>query len=190
MLAFLIQGLALAAAPKFRSSTALDGVRNHRKRYFHVSPLQPTPNILMVSGGTPTKGIAGSTGWVNSPKKARDGKLGPADMSGACFTISSHRRARIISRPSCFLVRDRSPVSARANGTRVGQQDLPATRLAALLSLTWDHRVIDGAAAALQRVPRPDLADFRRDAAVRNHHGYPTALDIRVPDISDFDGVP
>ena len=101
--------------------------------------------------------------------KARDGKLGPAEMTGACFTISlagRHRRALLHARSST-RPRSRSSGVCRSATEPVwdGKQFQP--RLMLPLSLSWDHRVIDGAAAArFNAYLGALLADFRRSDAV------------------------
>jgi pyruvate dehydrogenase E2 component (dihydrolipoamide acetyltransferase) len=82
-------------------------------------------------------------------KKARDGKLGPADMSGGCFSISSlggiggRYFTPIINAPEVAILGvSRSTLQPVWNGKEF------APRLMLPLSLSYDHRVIDGAAAA------------------------------------------
>jgi pyruvate dehydrogenase E2 component (dihydrolipoamide acetyltransferase) len=97
-------------------------------------------------------------------KKARDGKLGPADMSGATFTISSlggiggRYFTPIINAPEVAILGVcKSEMAPKWDG----KQFVP--RLMLPLSLTWDHRVIDGAAAArFNAYLGQILADFRR----------------------------
>jgi pyruvate dehydrogenase E2 component (dihydrolipoamide acetyltransferase) len=97
-------------------------------------------------------------------KKARDGKLGPADMQGATFTISSlggiggTNFTPIINAPEVAIL----GVSKSAmKPVWDGKQFVP--RLILPLSLSWDHRVIDGAAAArFNSYLGAILADFRR----------------------------
>jgi pyruvate dehydrogenase E2 component (dihydrolipoamide acetyltransferase) len=97
-------------------------------------------------------------------KKARDGKLAPADMQGGCFTISSlggiggRYFTPIINAPEVAIMgvcKSRSSPSGTASSSQ--------PRLMLPLSLSWDHRVIDGAAAARFNVYFASLlADFRR----------------------------
>jgi pyruvate dehydrogenase E2 component (dihydrolipoamide acetyltransferase) len=97
-------------------------------------------------------------------KKARDGKLSPAEMSGASFTISSAwaALAGVTSRPSSMRPRWPSWACARARWSRCGTASLCAAPDAAAV-LTWDHRVIDGAAAArFNAYLGQILGDFRR----------------------------
>ena len=97
-------------------------------------------------------------------KKARDGKLSPAEMSGACFTISSlggiggRYFTPIINAPEVAIL---GVCKSTTEPVWDGKQFVP--RLMLPLSLSWDHRVIDGAAAARFNVYLGQiLADFRR----------------------------
>jgi pyruvate dehydrogenase E2 component (dihydrolipoamide acetyltransferase) len=97
-------------------------------------------------------------------KKARDGKLGPADMSGATFTISSlggiggRYFTPIINAPEVAIL---GVCKSQMEPVWNGKEFVP--RLMLPLSLTWDHRVIDGAAAARFNAHLGHLlADFRR----------------------------
>src|SRR3569832_2354168 len=92
MLGFLIKACvaALKKFPDFNSS--LDGEQLVFKQYFHIGFAADTPNGLVVPviKDADRKGILQiSQEMGDLAKKARDGKLGPADMSGATFTISS-----------------------------------------------------------------------------------------------------
>jgi pyruvate dehydrogenase E2 component (dihydrolipoamide acetyltransferase) len=97
-------------------------------------------------------------------KKARDGKLGPADMSGGCFSISSlggiggRYFTPIINAPEVSILGVcKSSTEPRWDGKAF------VPRLILPLSLSWDHRVIDGAAAArFNAYLGAVLADFRR----------------------------
>jgi pyruvate dehydrogenase E2 component (dihydrolipoamide acetyltransferase) len=96
--------------------------------------------------------------------KARDGKLSPTDMSGGCFSISSlggiggRYFTPIINAPEVSILGVcRSTTEPRWDGKQF------APRLILPLSLSWDHRVIDGAAAArFNAYLGSILADFRR----------------------------
>ena len=97
-------------------------------------------------------------------KKARDGKLGPADMTGGCFSISSlggiggRYFTPIINAPEVAIM---GVCKSSLEPKWDGQQFVPCLMLP--LSLSWDHRVIDGAAAARFNVYFASLlADFRR----------------------------
>jgi len=167
MLAFLIKACvaALKKFPEFNSS--LDGDQLVYKQYFHIGFAADTPNGLVVPviKDADKKGIYQiSTEMGELAKKARDGKLGPADMSGACFTISSlggiggRYFTPIINAPEVAILGVcKSQIEPKWDG-KVFQP-----RLILPLSLTWDHRVIDGAAAARFNVYLSQiLGDFRR----------------------------
>jgi len=97
-------------------------------------------------------------------KKAREGKLSPAEMTGATFTISSlggiggRYFTPIINAPEVAILGvSRSQMQPVWNGTEF------VPRLMLPLSLTWDHRVVDGASAArFNAYLGQVLADFRR----------------------------
>jgi pyruvate dehydrogenase E2 component (dihydrolipoamide acetyltransferase) len=167
MLAFLIKA-AVAALKKFPEFNAsLDGDQLVLKNYFHIGFAADTPNGLVVPviKDADRKGIlAISQEMSDLAKKARDGKLGPADMSGGCFSISSlggiggRYFTPIINAPEVAILGVcRSSTEPRWDGHQF------APRLILPLSLSWDHRVIDGAAAArFNAYFAQVLADFRR----------------------------
>jgi pyruvate dehydrogenase E2 component (dihydrolipoamide acetyltransferase) len=167
MLAFMIKA-AVAALKKFpQFNSSLDGDQLVLKNYFHIGFAADTPNGLVVPviKDADKKGIFQiSIEMGELAKKARDGKLGPADMSGGCFSISSlggiggRYFTPIINAPEVAIMGVcRSTTEPRWDG----QQFAP--RLILPLSLSWDHRVIDGAAAARFNVYFASLlADFRR----------------------------
>ena len=167
MLAFLIKACvaALKKFPEFNSS--LDGDALVHKHYWHIGFAADTPNGLMVPviKDADKKGVLQiSQEMAELAKKARDGKLGPADMSGATFTISSlggiggRYFTPIINAPEVAILGVcKSEMAPKWDG----KQFVP--RLMLPLSLTWDHRVIDGAAAArFNAFLGQILADFRR----------------------------
>ena len=167
MLAFLIKA-SVAALKKFPDFNAsLDGDNLVFKQYFNIGFAADTPNGLVV----PVVKNADQKGLVAIAKemaelsaKAREGKLGPADMQGGCFSISSlggiggTAFTPIVNAPEVAIL----GVSKGAmKPVWDGKAFVP--RLMLPLSLSYDHRVIDGAAAArftayLTQV----LADFRR----------------------------
>ncbi len=167
MLAFMIKA-AVAALKKFPEFNAsLDGEQLVLKNYFHIGFAADTPNGLVVPviKDCDKKGIFQiSTEMSELAKKARDGKLGPADMSGGCFSISSlggiggRYFTPIINAPEVAIMGVcKSSMEPRWDGKQF------APRLILPLSLSWDHRVIDGAAAARFNVYFASLlADFRR----------------------------
>jgi pyruvate dehydrogenase E2 component (dihydrolipoamide acetyltransferase) len=169
MLAFMIKA-AVAALKKFPEFNAsLDGDTLVLKDYFHIGFAADTPNGLVVPviKDADRKGILQITQEMSDlAKKARDGKLSPADMSGGCFSISSlggiggRYFTPIINAPEVAIMGVcRSTTEPRWDGKQF------APRLILPLSLSWDHRVIDGAAAARFNVYFASLlADFRRIA--------------------------
>ena len=167
MLAFLIKACvaALKKFPEFNSS--LDGEALIYKQYYHIGFAADTPNGLVVPviKDADKKGVLQISQEMGElAKKARDGKLGPADMSGATFTISSlggiggRYFTPIINAPEVAILGVcRSSIEPVWNGEKF------KPRLMLPLSLTWDHRVIDGAAAArFNAYLGQILADFRR----------------------------
>ncbi len=167
MLAFLIKAsvAALKKFPEFNAS--LDGEQIVLKQYFHIGFAADTPNGLVVPviKDADKKGVlAISKEMSELAAKAREGKLGPADMSGGCFSISSlggiggRYFTPIINAPEVAILGVcKSSLEPRWDG----KQFVP--RLMLPLSLSWDHRVIDGAAAArFNAYLATILADFRR----------------------------
>lgn len=169
MLAFLIKAVvaALKKYPDFNASLDASGENLTLKKYFHVGFAADTPNGLVVPvlKDADKKGvieIARETGEL--AKKARDGKLGPADMQGGCFSISSlggiggTAFTPIVNAPEVAILGvSKSAIKPVWDGKAF------QPRLILPLSLSYDHRVIDGAAAArftsyLAQV----LADMRR----------------------------
>ncbi|HSV53327.1 MAG TPA: dihydrolipoyllysine-residue acetyltransferase [Burkholderiaceae bacterium] len=167
MLAFLIKAsvAALKKFPDFNSS--LDGEQLVLKQYFHIGFAADTPNGLVVPviKDADKKGVLQISKEMNElAAKARDGKLGPADMSGACFTISSlggiggRYFTPIINAPEVAIL---GVCKSSTEPVWDGKQFQP--RLMLPLSLSWDHRVIDGASAArFNAYLGQILADFRR----------------------------
>ena len=167
MLAFMIKA-AVAALKKFPEFNAsLDGDQLVLKNYFHIGFAADTPNGLVVPviRDADKKGIVQiSQEMGDLAKKARDGKLGPADMTGGCFSISSlggiggRYFTPIINAPEVAIMGVcKSSTEPKWDGTQF------APRLMLPLSLSWDHRVIDGASAARFNVYFASLlADFRR----------------------------
>ena len=167
MLAFLIKACvkAMQRYPEFNSS--LDGDNLVMKKYFNIGFAADTPNGLVVPvvKNAEKKGvfeIARETGEL--AKQARDGKLKPADMSGACFTISSLGGiggtyfAPIVNAPEVAIL---GVNKSELKPVWDGKQFVP--RLTLPLSLTADHRVIDGALATRFNVYVAELlADMRR----------------------------
>jgi pyruvate dehydrogenase E2 component (dihydrolipoamide acetyltransferase) len=167
MLAFLIKACvaALKKYPEFNSS--LDGDAIVYKNYWHIGFAADTPNGLMVPviRDCDKKGILQISQEMGElAKKAREGKLSPAEMSGATFTISSlggiggKYFTPIINAPEVAIL---GVCKSTMEPVWDGKQFVP--RLMLPLSLTWDHRVIDGAAAArFNAFLGQILSDFRR----------------------------
>ena len=169
MLAFLMKAVvsAMQKYPDFNASLDADGATLVLKKYFHIGFAADTPNGLVVPvvRDVDKKGviqIAQETGEL--AKKARDGKLGPAEMSGGCFSISSLGGiggtgfTPIVNAPEVAIL----GVSKSAmKPVWDGKQFAP--RLILPLSLSYDHRVIDGASAARFTATLAQLlADMRR----------------------------
>ncbi|CAD7725483.1 hypothetical protein LMG31884_38400 [Xanthomonas hydrangeae] len=169
MLAFLVKASAAALKnfPEFNASLDAAGENLTLKKYINIGFAADTPNGLVVPviRDVDKKGvlqIAQESGEL--AKKARDGKLGPADMSGGCFSISSlggiggTAFTPIINAPEVAILGvSKSAMQPVWNGKEF------APKLMLPLSLSYDHRVIDGALAArfttyLSQV----LADMRR----------------------------
>jgi pyruvate dehydrogenase E2 component (dihydrolipoamide acetyltransferase) len=167
MLGFLVKACvaALKKFPDFNSS--LDGEELVLKSYYHIGFAADTPNGLMVPvvKDADKKGVVQiAQETAELAKKARDGKLGPADMSGATFTISSlggiggRYFTPIINAPEVAIL---GVCKSQTEPVWDGKQFQP--RLMLPLSLSWDHRVIDGASAArFNAYLGQILADFRR----------------------------
>lgn len=167
MLAFLIKACvaALKKFPEFNAS--LDGDNLVYKKYYHIGFAADTPNGLVVPvlKNADQKGVAEialEMGELSA--KARAGKLGPAEMTGGCFTISSLGGiggtyfTPIINAPEVAIL---GVCRSSMRPVWDGKQFVP--RLILPLSLSYDHRVIDGAAAArFNAYLAQVLADFRR----------------------------
>jgi pyruvate dehydrogenase E2 component (dihydrolipoamide acetyltransferase) len=169
MLAFLLKASAAALKqfPDFNASLDATGENLTVKKYFHIGFAADTPNGLVVPviRDVDRKGVLQVAQEMGElARKARDGKLGPADMSGGCFSISSlggiggTAFTPIINAPEVAIL---GVSKSTMQPVWDGKQFVP--RLTLPLSLSYDHRVIDGAAAArfttyLSQV----LADMRR----------------------------
>jgi pyruvate dehydrogenase E2 component (dihydrolipoamide acetyltransferase) len=167
MLAFLMKAAiaALKAYPQVNAS--LDGAELVLKRYYNIGFAADTPSGLVVPviKDADKKGvleIARETSELAA--KAREGKLGPAEMSGATFTISSLGSiggttfTPIINAPEVAILG-----ACKADIRPVWDGAAFVPRLIQPLSFSYDHRVIDGAAAARFCVEvKHALADLRR----------------------------
>ena len=168
-LVFLIKAAvaALKAFPSFNASLDESGENLVFKKYFHIGIAVDTPDGLVVPviRDADSKGllqIAAELGEIS--KKARDKKLGPADMSGGCFSISSlggiggTSFTPIINAPEVAIMGvSKSEMRPVWNGKEF------EPRLMLPLSLSYDHRVIDGAEAArFASYFAKQLGDIRR----------------------------
>ncbi len=167
MLAFVIKAVvaALKKFPDFNAS--LDGDALVYKQYFNIGFAADTPNGLVVPvlKDADRKGILQISAEMGElAKKARDGKLGSADMQGGCISISSlggiggTHFTPIINAPEvAILGLSKSQMKPVWDGKQF------VARLVLPLSLSYDHRVIDGAAASrFNAYLGQVLADFRR----------------------------
>ncbi|MFA7624007.1 MAG: dihydrolipoyllysine-residue acetyltransferase [Pusillimonas sp.] len=169
MLAFLIKACvaALKKFPEFNAS--LEGDNLVLKQYFHIGFAADTPNGLVVPviRDADKKGIVElALETSDLARQARDGKLSPAQMQGGCFTISSlggiggTSFTPIINAPEVAIL---GVMRSAHQPVWDGKAFQP--RLMLPLSLSYDHRVIDGAAAARFNAYLGSLlADFRRIA--------------------------
>ncbi|MBS0449692.1 MAG: dihydrolipoyllysine-residue acetyltransferase [Proteobacteria bacterium] len=167
MLAFVIKAVvsALKKFPEF--NTSLDGDALVYKQYYNIGFAADTPNGLVVPvlKDADKKGIIQISQEMGElAKKARDGKLGAADMSGGCFSISSlggiggTHFTPIINAPEVAIL---GLSKGQMKPVWDGKQFVP--RLTLPLSLSYDHRVIDGASAArFNAYLGQVLADYRR----------------------------
>jgi len=169
MLAFLIKASAnaLAKYPDFNASLDASGEVLTLKKYFNIGFAADTPNGLVVPvvRDVDRKGVLQISQEMGElAKKARDGKLGPADMAGGCFSISSlggiggTAFTPIVNAPEVAIL---GVSKSATKPVWDGKQFVP--RLILPLSLSYDHRVIDGAAAARFTAYLAQLlADMRR----------------------------
>ena len=167
MLAFLIKACvaALRKFPDFNAS--LDGDQLVLKKYFHIGFAADTPGGLVVPviRDADQKGILALAKETSElAAKARDGKLSPLDMSGGCFSISSLGGiggtyfTPIINAPEVAILG-----VCKSQLRPVWDGKAFAARLILPLSLSWDHRVVDGASAArFNAYLGALLGDFRR----------------------------
>ncbi len=168
-LAFIVKAVvnALQKYPQFNSSLSEDGSELILKQYFNIGIAVDTPDGLVVPviKGADTLSVADiAVAMSELADKARDKKLSMADMSGACFTISSLGGiggtgfTPIVNAPEVAILGvSRTKVQPHWNGTEF----IPAPILP--LSLSYDHRVIDGAEAArFTRQIASVLEDVRR----------------------------
>ncbi|WP_394129303.1 dihydrolipoyllysine-residue acetyltransferase [Shewanella maritima] len=153
-LVFMMKAVAktLQQFPVFNSSLSHDGESLIQKKYFHIGVAVDTPNGLVVPvvRDVDKKGIVElSRELMEISVKARDGKLKAADMQGSCFTISSlggiggTAFTPIVNYPDVAILGvSKSEMKPKWNGSEF------EPKLMLPLSLSYDHRVIDGAMAA------------------------------------------
>ncbi|HEX5354402.1 MAG TPA: dihydrolipoyllysine-residue acetyltransferase [Rhodanobacteraceae bacterium] len=169
LLAFLIKAsvACLQKYPEFNASLDASGENLVLKKYCHIGFAADTPNGLVVPviRDCDRKGVLEIAQEMSAlANKAREGKLTPAEMSGGCFSISSlggiggTMFTPIINAPEVAVLGvSRSSTNAVWNGKEF------APRLILPLSLSYDHRVVDGAAAArFTAFLAQLLADMRR----------------------------
>jgi pyruvate dehydrogenase E2 component (dihydrolipoamide acetyltransferase) len=169
MLGFIIKAVvaALKKYPDFNASLDASGENLVLKKYFHIGFAADTPNGLVVPvlKDADKKGIVAITQETGAlAAKAREGKLGPAEMSGGCFSISSlggiggTAFTPIVNAPEVAILGvSKSAMKPVWDGKAF------APRLILPLSLSYDHRVIDGASAArFTAYLATLLADMRR----------------------------
>ena len=169
ILAFVLKVVckALKEFPQFNSSLDVSGQNLIYKNYFNIGIAVETPNGLVVPvinnvDKLSVSGIALEMGRLSS--KARDKGLMPADMAGGCFTISSlggiggHAFTPIVNSPEVAILG-----LSKSSIQPVFQDGTFKPRLILPLSLSYDHRVIDGAEAArFTRYISECLSDLRR----------------------------
>ncbi|WP_330147972.1 dihydrolipoyllysine-residue acetyltransferase [Shewanella oncorhynchi] len=153
-LVFMLKAVAktLQQFPVFNSSLSSDGESLIQKKYFHIGVAVDTPNGLVVPvvRDVDKKGIIElSRELADISIRARDGKLKSADMQGSCFTISSlggiggTAFTPIVNYPDVAILGvSKSEIKPKWNGKEF------EPKLMLPLSLSYDHRVIDGAMAA------------------------------------------
>jgi pyruvate dehydrogenase E2 component (dihydrolipoamide acetyltransferase) len=169
MLGFIIKAVvaALKKYPDFNASLDAGGENLILKKYFHIGFAADTPNGLVVPvlRDADKKGIVAITQETGAlAAKAREGKIGPAEMSGGCFSISSlggiggTAFTPIVNAPEVAILGvSKSAIKPVWDGKAF------APRLILPLSLSYDHRVIDGASAARFTAYLAQLlADMRR----------------------------
>ena len=169
MLGFLIKAIVagLKKYPDFNSSLDASGENLVLKKYFNIGFAADTPNGLVVPvlKDADKKGLAEIAQETRSlAERARDGKLGPADMSGGCISISSlggiggTSFTPIVNAPEVAILG-----VSKAAIKPVWDGKVFQPRLILPLSLSYDHRVIDGASAARFTAHLANLlADMRR----------------------------
>jgi pyruvate dehydrogenase E2 component (dihydrolipoamide acetyltransferase) len=167
MLAFIIKAVVAALRKYPDLNSSLDGESQVYKNYWHIGFAADTPNGLMVPvlKDADKKGVIEIAQETSDlARKAREGKLGPADMQGATFTISSvggiggTAFSPIVNAPEVAIL---GVSKASMKPVWNGKEFVP--RLIVPLSLSADHRVVDGALATRFNAHLAQLlSDFRR----------------------------
>jgi pyruvate dehydrogenase E2 component (dihydrolipoamide acetyltransferase) len=167
MLAFIIKAVVAALKKYPDLNSSLDGENQVFKNYWHIGFAADTPNGLMVPvlKNADQKGVVQIAQETSDlARKAREGKLGPADMQGATFTISSvggiggTSFSPIVNAPEVAIL---GVSKSTTKPVWDGKAFVP--RLMVPLSLSADHRVIDGALATRFNAYLAQLlGDFRR----------------------------
>jgi len=167
ILSFLIKALTVTIGKYEQFNSSLDGDELILKRYFHIGFAADTPNGLVVPviRDVNMKGITQIASEAAAlAAQARDGKLRPLDIQGGCITVSSLGGVGgtgftpIINAPEVAIL---GVTRAQMRPVWDGKRFRP--RLILPLMLSWDHRVVDGVAAANFLVHLSKLlADFRR----------------------------
>jgi len=158
---------ALKKFPTFNASLDDSGEKLILKKYFHIGIAVDTPDGLVVPviRDCDKKGLLDLAVELSEiSKKARDKKLGPNDMSGGCFSISSlggiggTSFTPIVNAPEVAIL---GVSKAQTKPVWNGKEFAP--RLMLPLSLSYDHRVVDGALAArFTTFLATQLGDIRR----------------------------
>jgi len=168
-LVFLVKAVVagLKAFPHFNASLSTDGTKLIKKKYFHIGVAVDTPNGLVVPviRDADQKGLIElAQALTDLSTRARDGKLKGDEMKGGCFSISSlggiggTAFTPIINAPELAILG-----VSRAETKPVWDGENFQPRLMLPLSLSYDHRVIDGAdAARFTRYLAEQLEDLRR----------------------------
>jgi pyruvate dehydrogenase E2 component (dihydrolipoamide acetyltransferase) len=152
MVSFLVKAAVVALKEFPDVNSSLEGEELVRKRYYNIGFAADTPNGLVVPviKDADHKGLAEiAADLTELSGRAREGKLGPSDMSGATFTISSlggiggTSFSPIINAPEVAIL---GVTRSAMKPVWDGGEFVP--RLMVPLSLSYDHRVIDGAGAA------------------------------------------
>lgn len=169
MVAFLVKAAALALRSHPHFNVSLDGDGLILKKYIHIGVAVDTPKGLMVPvvRNCDSKGLTAIGQEIAAlAARAKEGKLAPSDMQGGCFSVSSLGGLSgtgftpIINAPEIAIL---GAAKARTQPRWDGVSFQP--RLMMPLSLSWDHRAVDGVAAArfLGEIAAI-MGDFRRAA--------------------------